>query len=71
MGVVIIHNLLDPNPRPLLVQNISVVQKVAPREGFLTHTKFNTGNKQFADKTYDEVGMRSSQKHRFVTPSDP
>ena len=37
MGVVIKHNLLDPNPRALLVQNISLVQKVGPHEGFLTH----------------------------------
>ena len=62
------HVLLDSNPHPLLLRWF---ETFVPHEGFLTHQRINTGNKQIVIKTYGQAGLRTRQKQRFVTPGDP
>ena len=50
------HALLDPNPRPWLLQWF---ETFGPHEGFLTHQRINERYKQITNKTYNESEMRT------------
>ena len=61
------HVLLDSNPHTSLQRWF---ETFVPHEGFLTHQRINTGNKQITNKTYVQSELRTRQKQRFVTPGD-